>query len=728
MAGTRLSRTLLPLLLLACNFAGAESAVPKGDPLAAIDLSRNAIIADIVEGFEGDRPALAKRLSALRADHLLSASLASTRESLEAILREGEKSRDREVNRAGAKVLGSANSDLTYTPITPCRLIDTRGFGAPIQGGPFAPNERRAYVPNGLCGLPTSGVASMLISFTTLNLTPNSGGYLSILGPGAPVSTTVDIFNIGAAWSASNTAVATGPAAQFDVFVSTANPQVVIDILGYFAPPQGGAVTSITAGAGLTGGTITTTGTIGLAATNLLPTTACAANQIPKWSGSAWACAADNAGSGGGVTSVATGTGLTGGPITGTGTVSVADLGIGTALLADNAVTFQKLADGSVGSSKLASGSVGSTQIDSFSVQRRVSALCSRGVPMIGINQDGTPICDNPARTLAFTTNRVSVAIRADGRPLLARDGGSLYDCADVNCTSGTDVAVNAGLDVSMALRSDGRAVMAVGSASVQSLVICGDTTCSPGLRVVRTLDTGNLGLFSGVALRADNTPLVTYFEFNTGQTRLYVCNDPTCASGTIRTITASPSYTPSGIRIRSNGSPMIALRDYVGFGGNGLYDCNDAACSSGSIRALGSGGSIRFLLGLAVRSDNRAIVVGVNNSGPVLHDCADSVCSSNVARPFDTGGSISASAAVIRGDGRPLLAYGGYGGQVKLFDCADAACTSGTVRIVDQVPNSFSDQEISLALRADGRAVLAYPVGSSGGLRLLSCQNTTCQ
>ncbi len=255
MAGTTLSRALLAMLLLACGFAGAVTSVPGTDPLAAIDLNRNAIIADIVQGFEGDRVALAKRLSGLRADRLLSASLASSREGIEAILSEAEKSRDAAVNRASAKSLGSPNSDLIYTPLTPCRLIDTRGFGAPIQGGAFAPNARRAYAPNGLCSLPTSGVATILVSFTTQNLSPNSGGYLAILAPAAPVTASVDVFN-----------------------------------LGYCAPPQGTVVKSITAGAGLTGGTITDTGTVALAAAFQLPQ-ACANGQVATSNGAGgWSC------------------------------------------------------------------------------------------------------------------------------------------------------------------------------------------------------------------------------------------------------------------------------------------------------------------------------------------------------------------------------------------------------------------------------------------------------
>ena len=56
---------------------------------------------------------------------------------------------------------------------------------------------------------------------------------------------------------------------------------------------------------------------------------------------------------GGTVTTVATGTGLTGGPITGSGTVSVAPGGISSTELAANAVTTTKLADGNVTDAKI---------------------------------------------------------------------------------------------------------------------------------------------------------------------------------------------------------------------------------------------------------------------------------------------------------------------------------------------------------------------------------------
>lgn len=57
----------------------------------------------------------------------------------------------------------------------------------------------------------------------------------------------------------------------------------------------GGTVTQVGTGAGLTGGPITGSGTIGLASTQLLPTSACTNGQIAKWNGTAWQCSADGA-------------------------------------------------------------------------------------------------------------------------------------------------------------------------------------------------------------------------------------------------------------------------------------------------------------------------------------------------------------------------------------------------------------------------------------------------
>jgi photosystem II stability/assembly factor-like uncharacterized protein len=108
----------------------------------------------------------------------------------------------------------------------------------------------------------------------------------------------------------------------------------------------GGTVTSITAGTGLIGGTITASGAITADTTYLQRrvTPGCAVGSFimaiaPDGTPS---CATPPPG--GTVTSVTAGTGLSGGTIVGAGTIAVANLGIGTAQLADASVTASKLA------------------------------------------------------------------------------------------------------------------------------------------------------------------------------------------------------------------------------------------------------------------------------------------------------------------------------------------------------------------------------------------------
>jgi hypothetical protein len=120
-----------------------------------------------------------------------------------------------------------------------------------------------------------------MLGFTTQNLTPASGGYIAIVAPGAPINTTVDIFNLGSEWSASNTVTLSSVTGQFDVYVAGANAHVIIDVLGFFAPPPQLSVgTAMIANAAVTAQKLSTMG--------------CTTGQILRRSGSTWACATPN--------------------------------------------------------------------------------------------------------------------------------------------------------------------------------------------------------------------------------------------------------------------------------------------------------------------------------------------------------------------------------------------------------------------------------------------------
>jgi trimeric autotransporter adhesin len=119
-----------------------------------------------------------------------------------------------------------------------------------------------------------------------------------------------------------------------------------------------GTITGVTtaSGSGLTGGG--TSGTLNLSLTN-----ACSSGQILQWSGSAWACATAGTGT---VTSVATGTGLTGGPITSSGTISI-NTSVVPRLSAANTFTGNQTVNGDVSATGVVTGSsyqIGSNLFD----------------------------------------------------------------------------------------------------------------------------------------------------------------------------------------------------------------------------------------------------------------------------------------------------------------------------------------------------------------------------
>ena len=62
--------------------------------------------------------------------------------------------------RARTDSVITASAPLPFVALPPCRIVDTRGNGAPIQGGMFAGgSDVRSYDLAGICGLPT-GIGS----------------------------------------------------------------------------------------------------------------------------------------------------------------------------------------------------------------------------------------------------------------------------------------------------------------------------------------------------------------------------------------------------------------------------------------------------------------------------------------------------------------------------------------------------------------------------------------
>ena len=140
---------------------------------------------------------------------------------------------------------GDLSRDLVYTPVTPCRIADTRNVAA----GAIAANSTRQFVAFGVsnftsqggsatnCGTnPLTATAVMIVATA---ITPSVAGYATLypFGTSQPTATSMQ-FAAGAIVVNTLAVQVPNPLSSFDMTVFTsAQSHFVFDIVGYFAPP-----------------------------------------------------------------------------------------------------------------------------------------------------------------------------------------------------------------------------------------------------------------------------------------------------------------------------------------------------------------------------------------------------------------------------------------------------------------------------------------------------------
>jgi len=149
--------------------------------------------------------------------------------------------------------LGDLGNDLVYTPVFPCRILDTRNTGGPVTGVHSYDVDNATSFGfqggyNGPCGVPFGVARAVVITFTVT--TPNNSGYLTAWGSGSqPLSS---VLNWTTGWTIANTTVIPinpGGGADINVFLS-ASANLIADVQGYFAAPEATALdcTTVTSG------------------------------------------------------------------------------------------------------------------------------------------------------------------------------------------------------------------------------------------------------------------------------------------------------------------------------------------------------------------------------------------------------------------------------------------------------------------------------------------------
>ncbi|HEY3563686.1 MAG TPA: hypothetical protein VGL96_01660, partial [Casimicrobiaceae bacterium] len=231
--------------------------------LLAIDQQRASVVERIVARWGADLgkandaisiDELRMRLLTLRADRLFAASLAGTEEGVREAIGL-VKTTTSSKRLAHTKAIGDIGTDVVYTPVTPCRLVETRGaFPAVYQGDgsashtpvPFAPNEIRSYTMqggNGVCltqlpaGITPSAVQLQVFGMPTTSLS----GDIEILPQGAAFGSTATMVYVSTiAFNTVSTAAKVNVAnTQIGVQVRGGGAHLAIDVVGYFAAPSG---------------------------------------------------------------------------------------------------------------------------------------------------------------------------------------------------------------------------------------------------------------------------------------------------------------------------------------------------------------------------------------------------------------------------------------------------------------------------------------------------------
>ncbi len=132
---------------------------------------------------------------------------------------------------------GIPSPPLPFVAVPPCRVADTRGNGAPIQGGVFTgPSDVRNWTISGVCGIPP-GAEAVSGNFTAVG--PSAAGFLVAWPMGGAVPP-VSVLNFNAGQTVANAAIVPLGSGAMTVNVSAAT-HVILDVNGYF----GGAVTEV---------------------------------------------------------------------------------------------------------------------------------------------------------------------------------------------------------------------------------------------------------------------------------------------------------------------------------------------------------------------------------------------------------------------------------------------------------------------------------------------------
>ena len=351
-----------------------------------------------------------------------------------------------------------------------------------------------------------------------------------------------------------------------------------------------------------------------------------------------------------------------------------------------------------------------------------------------------------------------SVSLRLDGDvPVVAysdADGGMrLLRCGDARCRTGNVITpISSGLvaGVLAVSGSDTLALTAAGNPVIANqaegfngsqwfgIAVCADLTCSSyDQRYLAQMESDSPFLSSrwgAVEVDALDFPTAAFGTFS-DDLNVVRCGNVTCTSKTVsQPICEDVGNCTEGfvyhvsLELRA-GLPVLLYARNANFPDLELLNCSNADCSGHQSFRRRSPSATTFSPALALDGADLPRIVSWASDELRVLTCGDTTCSSATTSHAPVQENVGGWMDIaVRSNGRPVIAY--YDSlltALRVLDCGNTTCTSGNVNTVVDNRGDVG-KHISIVMGPDGNPVIAYQDASENDLKLMFCDNPGCR
>ncbi len=265
-------------------------------------------------------------------------------------------------------------------------------------------------------------------------------------------------------------------------------------------------------------------------------------------------------------------------------------------------------------------------------------------------------------------------------------------------------------------------------------LIRCSNADCS-GSQMSWTLDTiGNVGTYPSLALNDAGNPVISYYDQTNSDLKLMHCTAADCtgisSTTTVDSVGSVGLY--SSLALDADELPMISYYDATN-GDLKYVKCTNVACTGAQTPVtVDSTGNVGVTTSMKLDADGLPVIAYQDNTNGDLRvlRCSNTGCTGaqTSQAPVTTGTVGFGAAMVLDSNGYPVISYyNSTGNTLGFVRCTNAVCSGVQTAQTPDTNTGVGSIESSVALNAFGYPVISYFDATNGDLRILQCTNEDC-